>query len=185
MGMDIFLSTEFLSALIEEDPDAFFAQKHLSRSFYNLMWRRQIITHDPELDQIGRICGVDITPLYDMETYEDLSTSDDERDQVTINGEFYRRDPNFEAFPHKGNINKVYDTVNALIAALSTIGDISSRLQPTDHDTLKPDIYFADLSQENGKDVVYNNFGQDLRTIKTFIEYAKQHGRTTIWFMIG
>src|SRR3569833_2154653 len=65
----------------------------LSRTFCNFMCRNNAIEGEPELDQIGRITGIDISPLYAMENYGsesgeelefmlEVAESEEERQQI-------------------------------------------------------------------------------------------------------
>jgi hypothetical protein len=49
--------------------DINFHKHSLSRTFCNFMSRRDLIAGEPELDQIGKITGLNIQPLYDMNNY--------------------------------------------------------------------------------------------------------------------
>lgn len=40
------------------------------------MCRKNVVEHEPELDQIGRITGIDIAPFYEMENYPDDENTD-------------------------------------------------------------------------------------------------------------
>jgi hypothetical protein len=46
-------------------------------------------------------------------------------------------------------------------------------------------FYFSDFKIDKGDSYMGNNFGQDLRNFKRFLEFAKENGRTTVWFQYG
>lgn len=48
----------------------FYSLEHaLSRHFCWLMCRKDVIEGEPELDQVGRITNIDISPLYEMDMW--------------------------------------------------------------------------------------------------------------------
>ena len=73
MGLDIHLITdnsEEISRLKNTDNHVdFFNQHSLSRTFCNLMSRKDVIEEETELDQISRLTETDISVLYEMEQY--------------------------------------------------------------------------------------------------------------------
>lgn len=81
-----------------------------------------------------------------------------------------------------GNIDTVLQTVNFLIKSLSTIDNLNQILDNYGEDTLGYDNYFIDFNSDKHEEYVENNFGQDLRNLKSFLEYAKDKGATTVWF---
>jgi len=85
----------------------------------------------------------------------------------------------------KGNIYKVIDTINLLLNKLSVIDNLPDLLNHGTRDTLNSKVYFANFSIDAGKGYIGNNFGQDLRNFKRFLEYAESQGAKTVYFVYG
>lgn len=101
-----------------ENPDIGSFHKHnLSRTFCNFMCKQHAVGGEPELDQIGRITGVDITPLYDMERYWDKDSVEHQLSFAETEGEKEEvlKRINADKAKLETNIDAVYATVNALI----------------------------------------------------------------------
>jgi hypothetical protein len=81
-----------------------------------------------------------------------------------------------------GNIDKVLSTINNLLERLNNINNLQELLIKTDFDSLNNAVYFSDFKIDKGQGYIGNNFGQDLRNFKRFLEYAKEKGVETIWF---
>ncbi|WP_298518711.1 hypothetical protein [uncultured Kordia sp.] len=184
MGLDIFLQTEI--ELERNNLDNFETQS-LSREFCNLMCRKDVVDHEPELDQIGKLVDVDISCFYQMNMYPDdeyiaesieFAKSEAEKETILANAAASRK-------AITGNITTVLQTLNALLEKLSSIDNLPSLLLPTDFDTLNNAYYFSDFMQDKGKGYIDNNFGQDLRNFKRFVEAALASGNKTIWFSYG
>jgi hypothetical protein len=191
MGLDILIAANNYNEL--HPPDYYdeknnYLNKHfLSRTFCNFMCRQNVISHEPELDQIGRLTGVDISPIYDMESYPQegelnflLETAGTEDEKKAI----FKKAEEDEASLN-GNIDKLLKTLNNLIDKLNSIDNLSELLLPTDFDSLNNKEYFADFQVDKGECYTGNNFGRDLRNFKRFLEYAKERGTTTVWFDYG
>ncbi len=187
MGLDISIGVNNGKEVFTEeyyDEEDNYYKHSLSRTFCNFIWRRNMIEGEPELEQIGRITGIDITPIYDMEKYwgeygieMELSVAETpEAKQQAI--ERIREDNDSLT----GNINKVYQTVTLLIDKLSLINNLPQLLAQTDYDTLGIEEYFSDFDVDKGEGYIGNNFGQDLRNFKRFLEYAKARGAQTVYF---
>lgn len=181
MGLDISIHTDNFDELYP-DADDYFDIHSLSRTFCNFISRRHVVEHQPELEQIGIITGIDVSPLYEMENYWDeenleisLEFADDEEEKRTIMKKAEEDNSKID-----GNIDKVLKTVEGLISSLNSI--INLNLLQTDFDTLNNEIYFANFKDDKGKGYIDNNFGQDLRNFRRFLEYAKEHGSKTVWF---
>src|SRR5688572_30620972 len=73
MGLDISIVTDNIKEIESGDywnPENDNLNKHsLSRTFCNLMCRKDVVEGEPELDQISRLTEVDISPIYEMEQY--------------------------------------------------------------------------------------------------------------------
>ena len=193
MGLDILIRTdkdEQIFTAEYHDPKHDHFNKHsLSRTFCNFMCRQNVVSGEPELDQIGRIASVDILPIYAMETYgsdsgEELeffletAESDEERQRILEQAKQNKENL-------KGNLEKVLSTINALIEKLSSIDNLPQLLNANGHDTLDYKNYFTDFNTNKGQGYIDNNFGQDLRNFKRFLEYAKERGATTVYFNYG
>ena len=189
MGLDIFIEADnhedIFTDQYEEEDDAF----SLSREFCNLISRRNVTEHEAELDQIGKITGTDVSPIYEMEEnpddegelyyYLDQAETEEERQKILAKAE----EDSVEKL--SGNIDKVLFTIDKLIGKLSTIENLPDRLIQTDFDTLNNAVYFSDFNIDKGKGYIDNNFGQDLRNFKRFLEFAKAQGTKTVWFVYG
>jgi len=186
MGLDIsMMSDNFEQVFSNEDYD--FYQHSLSRTFCYFIGRQNVVEHVPEFDQIGKITGVDITPIYLMEYYPDeealefhLENADSEAEKQEI---LDRAEEDRTKL--SGNIDIILDTLNKLIEKLTAIDHLSALLLPTNMDTLGNEKYFADFPIDKGQGYIGNNFGQDLRNFRRFVTYAKEKGATTVWFSYG
>jgi hypothetical protein len=186
MGLDIDIGTDIKDIYrkeYEKNPNHDFLKQHgLSRTFCNFMCRQFSSLGEPELDQISQITLVDISPLYQMETYRhehDEWFQDDLERQLRL--EEIRK--NNEML--QGNIDKVYFTISALIEKLANIDDLHQLLNHYNYDTLGYATYFTDFNVDKGDGYIDNNFGQDLRNFKRFLEFAKERGATTVYFRYG
>lgn len=191
MGLDILIGADNYDELhsadyFDEKND--YSKKHsLSRTFCNFMCRQNVVSHEPELDQIGKITGVDISPIYQMENYPEeeeldflLNTADSEEEKQNI----LTKSENDKG-KLQGNIDTVLKIVTELIEKLNTIDNLPSLLLQTDFDSLRNEEYFSDFKNDKGENYSGNNFGQDLRNFKRFLEFAKERGTTTVWFIYG
>ena len=175
---------EALYAVMDKEPRQRF---NLSRTFYYFMCRQHVSEGTPELDQLGELTGVDIQPLYRMETYPDEMSLEWALEQAE--SEEKRQQDLQEAEAAKAvltsNADRVLAMLEALMTKLATIDNLPSLLDHGWRDTLNSSRYFADFLREAGEgeiDYLGNNFGQDLRVIKRFLEFAKSHGSTTVYF---
>lgn len=190
MGLDISIhvnADEDIESNSQTDDLDLFYQHSLSRNFCNLMLRRQAIEGEPELDQIGRLTGVDIHPLYDMEDYPDEGMRDYELFCATTEEEKQHILANFRDRQHvlANNIDKVLAVVTALIHKLASIHNLADLLTDNGHDTLQNSVYFSDFATDKGNGYIGNNFGQDLRNFQRCILYAKERGHTVVYFVYG
>jgi hypothetical protein len=185
MGLDILIVVNNYEELHSAD---YYAEEHsLSRTFCKLMLRHCAIDHEPEFNQIGKITEIDISPIFEMENYKQdeeleffVMMADSEEEKQKILNEAEENKANLQ-----GNIDRVTKTVTALIEKLNTIDNLPSLLLPTDSDTLENEDYFSAFQTDQGESYRHNNFGQDLRNFKRFLEFAKAHGTTTVWFEYG
>lgn len=187
MGLDISVRADN-DDLFEYQEDHFKLHS-LSRTFCNMMCRQNVLEggQEPELEQIGRLTGVDIAPIYEMLNYPEeqglefhLSVAENEEERQKI-----LRQAEEEKANLAGNIDKVLATVEGLLSKLADVPNLPSLLDNYEYDTLYSPVYFSDfhLDRENG--YIDNSFGQDLRNFRRFLEYAKSKGSTTVYFEFG
>jgi hypothetical protein len=188
MGLDINIGINNHQVVYSEDyydeQNDYFNKHNLSRTFCNLICRQNVVEHTPELDQISKITGVDISAIHEMETYPEeegleyfleSAESEEEKNKILEQAEIDKN-------KLTGNIDKVLLTINNLIDKLTNLHNLPSLLIKTDFDTLDNDDYFSDFDIGKGQGYIGNNFGQDLRNFKRFLEFAQSKGTTTIWF---
>lgn len=191
MGLDIHIGAdnyeELHSAEYYYEKNDYFNKHSLSRTFCNFMCRQNVVSHEPELDQIGKITSVDISPIYEMESYPEeeglkfyLDTADSEEEKLSI-----LRKAEEDKAKLQGNIDKVLRTITELVEKLSSVDNLPSLLLPTNYDSLGSEEYFSSFNIDKGEGYIGNNFGQDLRNFKRFLEFAKERGTTTVWFNYG
>jgi hypothetical protein len=190
MGLDVHIRTDNNSEVFAEDyhdPKHDYFKKHsLSRTFCNFMCRQHVV-QDPELDQIGRITSVDVSPFYGMETYgsdEELSiwieTAENEEEKQKVLDRFKKSREELS-----GNIDRVLQTVTMLIEKLSSIDNLPALLHDNRNDLLGNKKYFADFAIDKGDGYIGNNFGHDLRNFKRFVKFARSRGAETVYFEYG
>lgn len=184
MGLDINLFTDNYDELSElEQFEELEDQFQLSREFCNLMCRKNVIENGvPELEQISKITGCDITFMYNMENYTpdwELEELAEFEDDETI------EDIKMSNSKIENNINEVHSKLKMLIEKLNDIDNLPSLLDKTDNDTIGIKQYFSDFNKDNGDGYIDNNFGQDLRNFLKFVEYSKSHSAKTIFFEYG
>jgi hypothetical protein len=184
MGLDIYLCT---SAQDNFEFEGSSFSPRLSRTFCFLMGRSGVVDDEPELDQIGRLTGVNVSPIYDMENYreevdlaEELEFAENEEERQHMQARAAAANARLE-----GNLDIVYETVTQLLIQLALLTDLPDRLQPTARDTLGRESYFAYFNGDTGEGYIRDNFGQDLRKFKSFLEYAKSKGSRTVFFRYG
>ncbi len=191
MGLDIHIVTnnyeELHSADYDDEKNDYFHKHTLSRTFCNFMCRQNVVSHEPELEQIGKITGVDISLIYEMESYPEeeglaffIEKADSEEEKQKI-----RKKAEEDKAKLQGNIDQVLLTITELIEKLNSIDNLPSLLLPTDFDSLGNEEYFSSFKVDKGEGYIGNNFGQDLRNFKRFLEFAKDKGTTTVWFSYG
>ena len=190
MGPDISIVTDNIKEIESGDywnPENDYLNKHsLSRTFCNLICRKDVVEGEPELDQISRLTGVDISPIYEMEQYggdgwgEEISLEPPDTAQSLQLSQDIKGKPALD-----NNIDKVLTTIESLIAKLSVIDNLPELLDDDGYDTLDSSNYFSDFNIDKGEGYIGNNFGQDLRNFKRFLEFAKSKGAKTVYFNYG
>jgi len=193
MGLDISICVDNDKQVYSGDyydPATDYFNKHsLSRTFCNLMCRKDVVSGEPELDQIGRIISVDISPILAMERSSvdddgeltfllDATENEEERKAILQQFELNREMP-------EDNIDNVLSTIELLIEKLSVIDDLPDLLTDNGYSTLDYNYYFTDFNNDKGQGYIGNNFGQDLRNFKRFLEFAKAKGTKTVHFSYG
>lgn len=188
MGLDISIGVDneneiFTLEYHSSEPDL--SNGHsLSRTFCNLMCRDAVVEHETEFDQISRITGVDIEPLYLMLEYPnheevefmlENAETEEERQEIIDDAEEAK-------LKLTNNIDSVLQTMSNLISKLNTIGNLPKQLIDTDFDSLNNAFYFADFTVDKGKGHIDNNFGQDLRNLERFLKYCKARNTKTVFF---
>src|SRR4030095_5929444 len=180
MGVDIDLRTDKEEEIkTDEYFEKYFYEHSLSRTFCNMIGREYVADGESELKQIGRITGIDISPIFQMGNYInkelefvlDGTESEEERRRIM----YVESQPKGNL---KGNIDKVLLTINALIDKVSRIDNLPILLEDHGRDTLEYETYFTDFSVDKGDGYIGNNFGQDLRNLKKFLVYVKDYGAT-------
>ena len=187
MGLDIRLRTDvkmLYSSDLEEYQYLFErGDHHLSRTFCNFMCRKNVV-YTPELNQIGKLLNLDISPLYKMEEFDEylefleFIELEEERKQVIDKNNAARE-------KIEGNIDIIIKLVSQIINGLSKFDDLVDKLWDNDYDTLDNPIYFSEFKKEREKGYNNNNFGQDLRSFEQFLLFAKNQGAKTVWFSYG
>lgn len=188
MGLDIYIGVNNQKELFSTDyydvKNNYINKHRLSRTFCNFMSRQYVTSGLPELDQIGQITGIDVTPLYDMDKYQNEFEQEMEMEMLFAENDREELAEQIQTNNEhlNNNIELVLETINALISSLSKIDDLNKKLDHGGYDTLTYDFYFVDFNKPTVESYVRNNFGQDLHNIKTFLVFAKERGTTTVWF---
>jgi hypothetical protein len=192
MGLDISIQTDNIKEIESGDywnPENDYLNKHsLSRTFCNLICRKDVVEGEPELNQIAQITGVNISPIYNMEQY---GRSDNGGEEISLEPPYSVQSlqPSGDLKESKvgvaDNIDKVLATIDDLITKLSVIDNLPELLDDDGYDTLDSKNYFSDFNIDKGEGYIGNNFGQDLRNFKRFLEFAKTKGAKTVYFSYG
>jgi hypothetical protein len=164
-------------------------QHRLSRQFCNFMYGRYDVDYDQEFDQVSHITMINIGPLYAMEAYEshkswllnfriNMAKSEEQKRKI------YEQD-RLDKEMLTGNIDLVLSTINTLIAKLAALPDLSTLLNYNERKAALYEYYFTDFNIDKGDGYIGNNFGQDLRNFKRFLDFAKSRGTTTVYFSYG
>ena len=184
MGVKIYLMMNKSDFFGSEDFNK--DEYRLGRRFCFLICRKDHINHLPELDQIGVITGVDISPIHEMDNYyDDEDYIQQVLDDLDAQEEKDERLHNIRKHNRKieGNIDKVTQTINQLIEKLEEIDDLPRLLLPTNKDTLGIEKYFGNEKIDIRGSCNQNNFKLDLKAFQKFLSFAKENGADTVWFM--
>ncbi|RAJ87425.1 hypothetical protein CLV59_101175 [Chitinophaga dinghuensis] len=183
MGIDIELNTDADDLVYDLEynrDDANFYKYNLSRGFCRILLYRELIDGEPELDQIARLTDTDVSEFYKMEAFfndQELSAA---LKKVKVIGERKQALQDAIQRMYDPNIDRVLDTVNSLIQKLSVFNHFAHLL--TNPEAVEHAYYFNNFNTDIGNGYIGNNFGQDLRNFKRFLEYAKSKGATMAYF---
>jgi hypothetical protein len=191
MGLDIHISTDKDEKVYDID---FYRREtdlrykmSLIRDFCNLMSRPYVATGTPEFNQIAELSEVNIEPIIEMESYWDeesaehqISLGKTEEERLKISNKIQSDNDNLI-----GNIDIVWNCIANLIDKLSKIDNLANIIVAYGDDAIDIEYYFSDFNIDKGDGYIGNNFGQDLRNFKRFLEYAKSKGATTVFFNYG
>ena len=187
MGLDISIGVDNYEEIFDvnyhQNDEENFDKHSLSRTFCDFICRKEVIETEPELDQIGKIVGVDINIIYAMESYINIEELEEYIDEEDLEDEINKAEINNAKL--EGNINKVLAMITELITKLNDIEDLPKLLLKTEFDTLNNEEYFSSFTVDKGKGYIDNNFGQDLRNFKNFLEYCLERESKTVWFVYG
>ncbi|MEL6256854.1 MAG: hypothetical protein AAFR87_32960 [Bacteroidota bacterium] len=186
MGLDVLLACDKRKE-IYEDPNYTFNTSSLSRSFCHLLTESwNLPKEELKLIRIGKICGVDTSIFFQMmespeEDYEyRLPNADSEKErQLILRG--IREKEEILA----NNFARVQQTILSLLEKLPAIPDLPDLLKESLDEQSDLPSYFADVGSNPGDGYIGNNFGQDLRNFKNYLEIASSNGATSVWFSLG
>ena len=183
MGLDIFISTD-------KNIDRQDKRSSLSKIFLRLIFQ-QHDDNDEEINQISEISGIDLTPLLEMNipdtSYLEFQLEDikDEeeikkiRSEITATQEQYSQD-----------IQLVLDTLQKLDKALKDKPAYYKQLNLTDPYEAYINYFknYATDVEPNEYDFISDsetNFGVDIRTLISYLTFAKSQGATKTYFSFG
>lgn len=178
MGLDIGLSivdSETFCPDYCDDVD--YRQHHLSRTFCTLMCR--LDDKKSEFAQLSQLVSVDIQPLRDMREYSNEYLFEDhdsevERQEMLAQLKVAKR-------KITDNLDKVTRIIDTLIQFLSVTDDIPRLIE--EHVEFRNwKRYFSDFMLDTANERYDNNFGQDLRNFRRFLEYARSCGGKSVSF---
>ena len=188
MGLDVHLAAVekdiyYEAEVIGKD----FEHISLSRTFCNLFFFEGGISHKDKinyprvLSQIEELININIKPIEMMSWYCDdiciksqlgIYEEEDEKQQ-------FIKETKVTNEKVVDNIDKVLETINNLIDKLSKIEDLHNKLFIPNPDSQR---YFSKFNDDLGSGYINNNFGQDIRNLKTLIEFAKSINVKTVYF---
>lgn len=155
-----------------------FVKWELSDLFNDLILRRELVGDFAELDQIGKITGIDVEPLYAMSFYWDKTA---EEEHLAIFREEADKAKQLEIIQTTNksllnNIEIVYQTVLLLEGKLAEINHLETLIAYS-NDGFFDQKYFTKSSKETP-----NNFFSDLQKMKEFLEFAQSLDGNTVYF---
>lgn len=183
MGLDIFISTD-------KNIDRQGKRSSLSRTFLRLIFQ-QHDDNDEEINQVSEISGIDLTPLLEMNipdtSYLEFQLEDieDEEEIKKIRSEIAETREQYSQ-----DIQLILDTLQKLDKALKERPDYYKRLHLTN-----PFEEYINYFKNYAIDVEPNeygfisdsetNFGVDIRTLISYLTFAKSQGATKAYFRFG
>ena len=182
MGLDIFISTD-------KHIDRQGKRSSLSRIFLRLVLRQH--DDDEEINQISEISGIDLTPLVEMNIPDtsylefQLEDTEDEEEIEKINKEIAETQKQYSQ-----DIKLVINRLRKLDQALKENPDYYKQLDLTEPYEAYINYfknYAADV-EPNEYDFIADsetNFGVDIRTIISYLTFAKSEGATKTYFSYG
>lgn len=184
MGLDIALTSA--QRVLPSDENQ--KDEKLSRNFCNLLLRQYDDGRKAqrELEQLGKILKLDLSPLFEMTEYpnEDHESfllrnakNEEERDRIIVDS--LRRKKNCS-----NNTQKVSFLVNEMIKRLSSTENLLE-LFNSRYPHILPDEYFCDFNQDKGDGYIGNNLGRDLRNLRAMLAYAQLMGIEGVHFEFG
>jgi hypothetical protein len=160
----------------------------LSQHFCDLLGQRHMEDIEaPLLDQVGAIADVDISPLNEMIDYlspDDVASllrydrDEEARAKTRLAGE------DAQAAVAQ-NLPRVRATLATLLEHLVLVPDLFHRLVPDDYGMFDYEAYFSDFQLDTSAETGDQNFGEDLRNLKRFLDYAHSKGTHTVFFAFG
>jgi hypothetical protein len=189
MGLDIFVTfdnaEDFLYDHEFEDDDAWKNKHEVSRTFCNLLFRKDVVEGTPELDQIADKLDLDVSILYLMMNY----WTEDRIDEALEFDEELEEDE-FRESCRKEN-EKIESNIDSLIVLLQQISDylvmkknISDEMNDHGFNTLGS-AYFTNLDKLEPVNYIKNNLNQDLTNLIRMAQFGKSNGAKTIYFELG
>ena len=156
MGLDISIGVDNEEFVFDDNyyqnDEENFNRHSLSRTFCNFICRKGVIETEAELDQIGKIVGVDINIIYEMESYVDIEELENYIDEEDLEQEIKKSETNNKKL--EGNIFKVLKVVDELLTKLSIIENLPKLLLITEFDTLNNEVYFQSSILIKAKDIL-------------------------------
>lgn len=189
MGLDISLVTDNNDALYAERENIFgLDYTHtLSRSFCNVTLRKDTIEGESELDQLGRIAGVNIDSLHEMMCYPQEANllyalsrvqTEQEKQDILQKAEITKA-------KLIDNLDRVMVMVENLTNRLAQIPDLAALIDSKQYSDPYTTRYFSNFTLDTGDGYIGNNLGQDLRNFRNFLLYAQSKGSRTVWVEYG
>ena len=152
----------------------------MSDFFGDLILRRELVGNQlAELDQIGRITGIDVEPLYAMSFYWDKA-AETERLAVLQDEAAKAKQLAIIETTNKSLLNNmelVYQTVLLLERKLAEIDYPETLITYSNDGFFNDQKYFT----KDGKETE-NNFFSDLQKMKDFLEFAQSLDGDTVYF---
>lgn len=172
-----FNSAELNDEELIRDELNMFVKWELSDLFSDLILRQELVGELAELDQIGRITGIDVEPLYAMSFYWDKAA---ETERLAVFNTESDRAKQLEIIQTTNesllnNLDKVYQIVILLEQKLAEIEDLAILIVYSNDGFFNP-VYFTKNNRET------TSFFSDLQKLKEFLEFAQSLDGDTVYF---